>query len=38
MWKLLTKVGLLLARRFLLAKVRSLGLPRPVVGAIEALV
>jgi hypothetical protein len=38
MLKILLQIGLFLARRFLRAKVRSLGLPRPVVGAIEAVV
>jgi hypothetical protein len=38
MFKLLLHVGLFVARRLLRSRVRSLGLPRPVVGAIEAFV
>jgi hypothetical protein len=38
MFKILLHLGLFLARRLLRAKVRSLGLPRPLAGAIEAVV
>jgi hypothetical protein len=38
MFRILLQIGLFLARRLLRAKLQSLGLPRPVLGAIEAVV
>ena len=38
MLKFLLHIGLFVARRFLRAKVHTLGLPRPLAVAVEALV
>ena len=38
MFKILLHIGVFLARRLLRSKLHSLGLPRPVLGAIEAVV
>jgi hypothetical protein len=38
MLRVLLQIGLFLARRFLRAKVHTLGLPRPLAVAVEAIV
>ena len=38
MIRFLLQIGLFLARRFLRAKVHTLGLPRPLAVAVEAVV